>query len=49
MAKQPSVARSSEIITGPFVLPPEHVRVLRCKTPDLKVRDNVIFLDICSI
>jgi len=49
MAKQRSVARSAEIITGPFVLLPELVRVLRCKMPDLKVRDNVIFLDNCSI
>ena len=46
MAKQRSVARSAEIITGPFVLRPELVTVLRCKIPNLQVRDKVIFLDI---
>jgi hypothetical protein len=47
--KERSVARSTEIITGPFALPSELVRVLHCKMPDLKVWDNVIFLLICSI
>jgi len=49
MAKQRSVARSTEIITGSFVLPPELVRVLHIRLQTLKVRDNDIFLDICLI
>jgi len=42
MAKQRSVVRSTEIITGPFVLSPELVRVLCCKMPDLKMSETTL-------